>query len=367
MHPSPRFLAVLVCAVLAFACAATAASAVPAYVVVPMNSTQPADTVVGYGLPSFFGSAADCYAVFRLGPLAPGRRYEATLTYDAGTDIGYASAWVDGDPAGKDFASFVGIGTGTGTRELTGKEDKFLFTVEAKSTAPFLYLVMRSNKPWKVSVGVTDRLSGVNRNSQDRWGYYYVTDFDFDKTSPFLLTRGAAAAPVADVPASGYADVVPGGEKRTSTAGGWTWMPTWLGGPDKLYTVFRLGPLAPGQRYEATLTYDAGTDIGYSMSWLDGDPKNGDSRSFVGIGSGTGTRALKGKADKFLFTADAKSTAAFLYLVVRSDKPWDITMALTDRLSGVNRNSQDTWGYYYVTDFDFDKTSPFLLTRGPAR
>ena len=87
----------------------------------------------------------------------------------------------------------------------------------------------------------------------------------------------------------------------------------------------------------------------------------------MGIGTGTGTREMKGKESKFLFTVDAKSTAAFLYLVLRSSKPWDIAMALADRLSGVNRDSQDKWGYYYVTDFDVDRTSPFLLTRGPAK
>jgi hypothetical protein len=189
-HPSPRFLAVLVCAVLAIACAT--ASAVPSYVEVPMNGTRQVDTVTGFGLPSFFGSAAEYYAVFKLGPFAPGRRYEATLTYDAGTDIGYATAWVDGDPAGKDFASFVGIGTGTGTREMKGKEEKFLFTVDAKSTSGALYLVVRSNKPWRLGVGVTDRASSLTRDSQDTWGYYYVADFDFDRTSPFLLTRGPA-------------------------------------------------------------------------------------------------------------------------------------------------------------------------------
>ena len=189
-HPSSRFLAVMVCAALAIACGA--ASAVPSYVEVPMNGTRQADTVTGFGLPSFFGSAADCYAVFKLGPLAAGKRYEATLTFDAGTDIGYGMSWIDGDPKGKDFSSFVGIGTGTGTREMKGKESTFLFTVDPKSTAAFLYLVIRSNKPWDISMGLADRLSGVNRDSQDKWGYYYVTDFDFDRTSPFLLTRGPA-------------------------------------------------------------------------------------------------------------------------------------------------------------------------------
>jgi hypothetical protein len=41
-----------------------------------------------------------------------------------------------------------------------------------------------------VNIGVTDRLSGVNPNSQDRWGYYFVKDFDADRTSPFLLKLG---------------------------------------------------------------------------------------------------------------------------------------------------------------------------------
>jgi hypothetical protein len=356
---------VLVCAALVIACGA--AFAAPTYVEVPMNGTRQAETVTGFGLPSFFGSAAEYYAVFKLGPFAPGKRYEATLTFDAGTDIGYASAWVDGDPAGKDFASFVGIGTGTGTREMKGKEEKFLFTVDAKSTAAFLFLVVRSNKPWKLGVGVTDRASSLTRDSQDTWGYYYVNDFDFSRTAPFLLTRSGAAAPAAESPASGYVDVQPGQVKKAATMSGWTWMPSYLGGPEGFYALFRLGPLAAGKRYEATLTFDAGTDIGYGLSWLDGDPKGKDFSSFAGIGTGTGTREMKGKESKFLFTVEPKSTAAFLYLVVRSNKPWDISMGLTDRLSGVNRDSQDKWGYYYVTDFDFDRTSPFLLTRGPAK
>ena len=100
---------------------------------------------------------------------------------------------------------------------------------------------------------------------------------------------------------------------------------------------------------------------------MDGDPKGKDSFSFMGIGTGTGTREMKEKEAKYLFTVDSKSTAAFLYLVVRSNKPWDNSMGLADRLSGVTRDSQDQWGYYYVTDFDFDKNAPFLLTKGPAR
>jgi len=364
-RPSVPFLFVMV--VIGLAVAGSSAFAAAGYVDVPVNGSRQADTATGAGLPSFFGPSDYNHAVFRLGPFAAGKRYELTLTFDAGTDIGYGMSWVDGDPWGKDFASFVGIGTGTGTREMKGKESKFLFSVDAKSTASFLYLVVSSNKPWKLTVGVSDRMTGKTRDSQDQWGYYYVTDFDVDRTSPFLLTRGQAAAPVAEAPSSGYVDVAPGQAKKTATASGWTWMPTYLGGPDQLYAVFRLGPLAAGKRYEATLTFDAGTDIGYGMSWLDGDPKGKDFASFLGIGTGTGTREMKGKESKFLFTVDAKSTASFLYLVVRTSKPWDLAMALSDRLSGVTKDTQDKWGYYYVSDFDVDRYSPFLLTRGPAQ
>jgi hypothetical protein len=118
---------------LSIACGA--ASAAPGYLEVPVNGSRLAETATGAGLPSFFGPSDYNHAVFRLGPFAPGKRYEVTLTFDAGTDIGYGMSWVDGDPWGRDYASFVGIGTGTGTREMKGKESKFLFTVDAKSTA----------------------------------------------------------------------------------------------------------------------------------------------------------------------------------------------------------------------------------------
>ncbi len=345
-----------------------AAFAAPPYVDVPVNSSKQTSTVTGYGLPSFFGAATDYHAVFKFSPLAPGKRYEVTLTYDAGTDIGYGHSWIDGDPMGKDYASFVGIGTGTGTRELKGKEDKFLFTVDPKSTSSVLYLVVRSNKPWKLAATLTDRASGLTRNSQDKWGYYYVNDFDFDRTSPFLLKRsGAPAAAAPQTAASGYVDVANGDTKNAATAAGFSWMPNYLGGPEGFYAIFRLGPLGPGKRYEATMTFDAGTDIGYGHSWVDGDPRGKDIASFVGIGTGTGTREMKGAEKKFLFTVDPKSTAAFLYVVLRSNKPFNLSFGLTDRLSGVTPNSQDKWGYYYVTDFDADRNAPFVLTRGPAR
>lgn len=356
---------VLVSMVLAALC--VAAFAAPSYVDVAVNSSKQATTDTAFGLPQFFGAASDYHAVFKLAPLAPGKRYEVTLTYDAGTDIGYGHSWVDGDPMGRDFASFVGIGTGTGTRELKGKEEKYLFSVDAKSTSNALYLVVRSNKPWKLAVGLSDRPSNLTRNSQDRWGYYYVTDFDADKNAPFLLKRGGAPVAVAQAAASGYVDVANGETKRTVTATGFSWMPGFLGGPDGHYAIFRLGPLTPGRRYEATMTFDAGTDIGYGHSWIDGDPKGRDVWSFVGIGTGTGTREMKGAEKKFLFTVDPKSTAAFMYVILRSNKPFSLSFGLTDRVSGVTPNTQDRWGYYYVTDFDADKNAPFVLTRGPAR
>jgi hypothetical protein len=53
-----------------------------------------------------------------------------------------------------------------------------------------MYLLLRSNKAWELTVGLSDRLTpGLTTNSQDPWGYYFVTDFDLDRNSPFLLAR----------------------------------------------------------------------------------------------------------------------------------------------------------------------------------
>ena len=80
-------------------------------------------------------------------------------------------------------------GTGTGTREMIGKQEKFIFSINPNSTANTLFIAMRSNKAFTFSFEVTDILSGVTPESQDTWGYFYVDDFDADNTSPFLLTR----------------------------------------------------------------------------------------------------------------------------------------------------------------------------------
>ncbi|MEI8225979.1 MAG: hypothetical protein WCG82_08625 [Bacteroidota bacterium] len=180
---------------LAIICCATITSAETGFVDVPVNSVKQTTTKTGLGLPPSYGPPEHFYTVFRIFPLVPGKRYEATLTFDAGTDMGYAHNWQDGDPASRDSVSFVGIGTGSGSREMKNKEERFLFTVDPQSTANVLYVIMRSHKPWNIRFSVTDRLSGVTRDSQDRWGYYYVTDFDFNKTSPFLLKRGGYIAP----------------------------------------------------------------------------------------------------------------------------------------------------------------------------
>ena len=166
------------------------AAAQSGFVDVPVNTEKTVTTAQGLtGLPSSLGSAEDYRAVLRIAPLRPGMKYEATLTYNAGTDIGYSHAWVDGNPFEKDWASFVGIGTGTGTRELRDKQEKFIFSINPQSTSSTLYLALRSNKPFTFRFGVNDRLSGATPNSQDRWGYYFVRDFNADRISPFLLKR----------------------------------------------------------------------------------------------------------------------------------------------------------------------------------
>lgn len=140
------------------------------------------------GLASFFGSADGYYTIFRLTCLAPGQRYEATFSFESGTDIGYGHSWVDGNPFERDFGSFTGIGTGTGSGPRRADQKKFLFTVDPQSSSDALYIVFSSNRAMPLRVAL-QHPSGVTKDSQDRWGYYYVTDFDADRTAPFLLKR----------------------------------------------------------------------------------------------------------------------------------------------------------------------------------
>jgi hypothetical protein len=361
MKPLVKFLLLFLC----LALYESMAFAQSGLVDVPVNTEKTVTTIQGVaGLPSGLGSAEDYVVILRIAPLAPGTKYEATLTYDAGTDIGYGHAWVDGNPFTSDWASFVGIGTGTGTRELRDKQEKFLFTIDPQSTANTLYLCLRTNKPFTFRFSVSDKLTGVNPNSQDRWGYYFVRDFDTDKTSPFLLKRGQAVVAAQPVAQSGpWVDVPVNTEKTVTTARGLAGLGSGLGSAEDYVAVLRISPFKPGTKYEATLTYDAGTDIGYGHAWVDGNPFTTDWASFVGIGTGTGTREMRDKQEKFLFTVDPQSTANTLYLCLRTNKPFTFRFSVSDKLSGVNPNSQDRWGYYFVRDFDTDKTSPFLLKR----
>jgi len=334
------------------------------YVDVPVNGERAVITVQGVtGLPSGFGSAGDYIAVLRIAPLAPGVKYEATLTYDAGTDIGYSYSLVDGSAFGQDWSSFVGIGSGIGTRELAGKQDKLLFTIDPQSTSNTMYLVLRTNKPFNCRWAVSGSPSGVTKDSQDRWGYYYVTDFDADHTAPFLLKRGSAVAVTQPQKQGPWVEVPVNGEKTVTTAQGVTGLPSGFGSAEDYMVVLRLAPLRPGVRYEATLTFDAGTDIGYSYSLVDGDPFKEGWASFIGTGTGTGTRELKDKQEKILFSLDPNSTSGALYIPFRTNKPFTFRYSITDTPSGVTPASQDRWGYYYVDDLDADHYSPFLLKR----
>jgi len=172
----------------------TSASAGVGYFDTPLNSPRVATTATGVGLPAAYRGTGEYHAVFRVFPVVPGKRYEATLAYDAGGNIGLGIAFVDGDPATRDSFSFVGIGFGTGTRQMKGKEEKYLFSVHPQSTSNVIYVVVGSHRPLNVRFSVTDRPSGVTKASKDPWGYYYVTDFDDSGNAPFLLKRGGYAA-----------------------------------------------------------------------------------------------------------------------------------------------------------------------------
>lgn len=171
----------------------TSAFARTGYVDTPVNSLQQVTTMTGVGLPASYRGTGEYHAVFKIFPVVPGKRYEATLTYDAGTSIGYGISFVDGDPSQRESISFVGIGTGTGSRVMNGKEEKYLFSIHPQSTSNVLYVVVGSHSPFNVRFSVTDSPTGVTKESKDRWGYLYVTDFHDRGTAPFLLTRGGYA------------------------------------------------------------------------------------------------------------------------------------------------------------------------------
>jgi hypothetical protein len=330
---------------------------------VPLNATRSV-TTGGHpaGLPSFFGPSDYSYAIFRFTGLTPGQRYQATLSYESGTDIGYGHSWVDGNPFGREYWSFTGIGTGTGSGPRRESQQTFLFTVDPTSSCGDLYLVLKSNRPMALKVSLQPP-SGVGKDSQDRYGYYYVTDFDADRTAPFLLKRCTAAAvkPASTLP-SGFVEVPVNGNASVTTGPRPAGLPNFFGPGDYFYTLFKLVGLVPGQRYEVTFSFDFGANIGYGHSWGDGSPLSRDYRHFTGIGTGTGSGPRREGHKKFLFSVDPHSSSQALYIVFSSNRPMPLKVAL-QRASGVTKDTQDRYGYYYVTDFDADRTAPFLLTR----
>lgn len=183
-----RHLSRAVIPVLACLSLAGILSAAPPTASLGLGGTMLLRTAYNTGLPTFFGAKNECYQVVRFGPLVPGARYEVTLTYDAGDDRGYGHSWVDGSPYGTDYASFVGIGTGTGSRVIKDKREAFLFTVDRASTARYVYWVVRTAKPWDFRLALSAP-TGVTRDTKDAWGYYYVNDFDVNRYAPFLLKR----------------------------------------------------------------------------------------------------------------------------------------------------------------------------------
>jgi hypothetical protein len=190
-----------------------------------------------------------------------------------------------------------------------------------------------------------------------------VTDFDLDRSAPFLLKRCAAVAvkPAGSLP-SGFVEVPVNGNASVTTGPRPAGLPNFFGPGDYYYTLFKLVGLMPGQRYEVTFSFDFGANIGYGHSWGDGNPFGGDYRHFTGIGTGTGSGPQREDHKKFLFTVDPQSSSQALYIVFSSNRPMPLRVLL-QRPSGVNQNSQDRHGYYYVTDFDADRTAPFLLKR----
>ncbi|MGE0156535.1 MAG: hypothetical protein AB7T17_05865 [Geobacter sp.] len=348
---------------LLLSCCLTGGAWAAEVVEVPLNATASVTTGAHpAGLPSFFGPSDYSYAIFRFTGLTPGQRYEATISYESGTDIGYGHSWVDGTPFGTDYRSFTGIGTGTGSGPRRESQQKFLFTIDPASSCGELYLVLKSSRPMALRVSL-QRPSGVTKDSQDRYGYYYVTDFDLDRSAPFLLKRCTANAgtPSSSL-SSGFVEVPVNGNASVTTGLRPAGLPNFFGPGDYFYTLFKLVGLVPGQRYEVTFSFDFGANIGYGHSWGDGSPLSSSYRHFTGIGTGTGSGPRREDQKKFLFTVDPHSSSNALYIVFSSNRPMALRASL-QRPSGVSKDSQDRYGYYYVTDFDADRTSPFLLQR----
>lgn len=157
---------------------------------VKVGDTIAVTTATGIKLPTSFGNQAENFAVFRVTGLKPGTKYMATFTYDGGTGIYYGMCWVNGNPLLPDWWSFVGIGSGTGSGKLMpGYEMYHLFIIDPKSTKDAIYLVVRSDKPWKINFSVAPAKPGVDRNTKNSYDYSTVDDLTNEGKVTYLLDK----------------------------------------------------------------------------------------------------------------------------------------------------------------------------------
>lgn len=155
-----------------------------------LGGTITVTTATGVELPAWFGTPEENYAVFHVTGLKPGAAYMAALTYDGGTDIHYVESWVDGNPFGRDWRPLGGVGSGTGDGEkMPGYESWHLFTTDPKSTRGAVFFVVRSSKPWTVTLAVTEANPDVDWLTKNKYGYFAVDDWTSRGTATFLLTR----------------------------------------------------------------------------------------------------------------------------------------------------------------------------------
>jgi hypothetical protein len=148
-------------------------------------------TAPGLKLPAAFGDPAQNFLAVKITGLKKGVKYQATFTWEGNTGINYGMSWVDGNPFVQDWRNLGGIGSGTGTGEEArpGYETYQLFTTDPKSKKSVIYLVIRSDKPWTISLSVAPAKAGVNRDTKNNYGYYTVDDWTREDTVTFELTK----------------------------------------------------------------------------------------------------------------------------------------------------------------------------------
>jgi hypothetical protein len=148
-------------------------------------------TAPGLKLPSAFGDPAQNFLVVRITGLKKAVKYQAAFSWEGNTGINYGMTWVDGNPFVKDWRNLGGIGSGTGTGEelRPGYDTYQLFTTDPKSKKSVIYLVIRSDKPWTISLSVSPAAAGISRETKNSYGYYAVDDWTNGDTVTFELTR----------------------------------------------------------------------------------------------------------------------------------------------------------------------------------